>query len=158
MKIGNNLLFFSLFLFCISELPAKKWSADLPTGSLETLQEQAASSQQPYLVYLYRKGDRDCKRMNKKTWPDPTLKQYLGQHYLVQQQEAMGMQMEWVSKYHLYDWPAILIFHPEGRLMGRIDGYVAPQTLVVLAPHFQARASRVPGYLAHTSSTRRPNR
>ncbi|MEM7660115.1 MAG: SPOR domain-containing protein, partial [Bacteroidota bacterium] len=36
-------------------------------------------------------------------------------------------------------WPAILIFHPEGRLMGRIDGYVAPQTLVsILQKHIRS--------------------
>ena len=132
MKFRGNAFFFLLLLFAFLDISGKNRPSFLPEGKFESIRLQAQTEQQLFLVYVYREGDRDCKRMLKKTWSDPVLQQYISSNFLHQQQEVLQMDVAWVKEYHLYDWPTVMIFHPEGRLMGRVEGFATPQTMLTI--------------------------
>ncbi|MEL6676306.1 MAG: thioredoxin family protein [Bacteroidota bacterium] len=116
-------------------------------GSLAELQEAAEVSQRPYLLYFYQDQSKACKKMSKKTWQDPDLMHFLEHQVLTLPINALasGGQVEQVTSYEVYTFPTLLVFHPNGELSGKIEGFVAASTLQsILSQHLLDLSNKVP--------------
>ncbi|RMG73285.1 MAG: hypothetical protein D6722_04005 [Bacteroidetes bacterium] len=106
--------------------------AATPPGSLtpetfSSLQQEAAQQQRPFAVYVQIPQAKACRKMDR-SWKDAALSAYLDEHYLVRQVNALEEQ-EFIHDYQVQRFPTVLIFSPEGKIMGRTEGYVEPATL-----------------------------
>ncbi|MEL7340202.1 MAG: thioredoxin fold domain-containing protein, partial [Bacteroidota bacterium] len=98
---------------------------------LESVQSTAKASQTPYLVYVFDATDRQCRKMARKTWKDETLASYIDQNYLACKLDVFAPEtdVEWVQDYGVYEYPSVLFFNSEGILLGKADGFLAPETM-----------------------------
>ncbi|MDX1907873.1 MAG: hypothetical protein SF053_12640 [Bacteroidia bacterium] len=122
-------------LISASAAPFPAW---LPEGQFEQVKKQAATTYRPFLVYFFHEADRDSRRMNRQTLEDANLALYIREHYLAIRTDVLAenAQVEIIQQYSVYNFPAVLIFSPEGKLMGRTEGYVSSETLQgILAKH-----------------------
>lgn len=102
--------------------------------SLQALQDRAFEAQLPYLVYIQDAGKRKSKRMLKTTWADEGVKNIIEDHFLaaVYSPYEEGEQVELISQYKVYGFPSLLIFSPDGTLLGKSEGFLAPETMVAI--------------------------
>ncbi|MEM6347097.1 MAG: thioredoxin family protein [Bacteroidota bacterium] len=98
---------------------------------LSAIQEVAKTSNTPYFVYVYQEKDRQCRRMERKTWRDEELATYIDKNFLAIKLDAHSAQTDvhWINEYEVYHYPAVLFFAPDGQLLGKADGFIASQTL-----------------------------
>lgn len=109
-------------------------------GSLEDIQLKALELNQPYFVYFYNRNERVCKKMKRKTWKDPVTKSVIDDHFLALQYDVLSTNhhIDILQKYQVYHYPTILFFSPEGKLIGRTEGFLAPKTLqTIIHRHVQ---------------------
>ncbi|MEO1448305.1 MAG: thioredoxin fold domain-containing protein [Bacteroidota bacterium] len=135
IRISSLLLF--AFLFSYSALSAKK-APLFKVSTIQEMQAQAHANYQLYFVYVYQDGSRAAKRMSKRTWKDEGLQSYIRKNHLALALDANDptTPVEFIQKYKVYSYPTLLIFSPEGKIMGRTEGYVAPETVfAVLNKH-----------------------
>ena len=111
--------------------PLVGFQADL---SLQTLQDRAFEAQMPYLVYLHDDSKRQAKRMLKMTWADENVQQLLQRSFLAGAYHPLqaGEHLDLIRHFEVYEYPVLLIFSPEGTLMGKSEGFVSPETLVAI--------------------------
>jgi len=98
---------------------------------LAAIQAEAKASETPYFVYVYQTKDRQCRRMERKTWKDQALAEYISKNFLATKLNVLApnTDVNWVQEYEVYAYPTILFFAPEGQLLGKANGFIAPQTL-----------------------------
>lgn len=135
IRTGSLLIIALLFSF--SSVYAKKLPL-FKAQSLQELQAQAHANYQLYFVYVYEDGSRSAKRMHKRTWKDEGLQSYIRKNHLAMALDvhAPSTPVEFIQKYRVYAYPTLLIFSPEGKIMGRTEGYIAPETVyAVLSKH-----------------------
>ena len=102
--------------------------------SLPALQNRAFEAQLPYLVYIQDPGKRNSKRMLRTTWAHEEVKELIESHFLaaVYSPYEQGEQVELISRYKVYGFPSLLIFSPDGTLLGKSEGFLAPGTMVAI--------------------------
>lgn len=109
-------------------------------GDLAAAQAQARSSARPLLVYIDAAHSPEARQMMRHTWSSDTLQTWLTDHYLLFRQEVAADTLSAcrLPHYRLQTTPTLLVYHPDGRLMGSVEGYVAPSTLInILTRHYQ---------------------
>ncbi|MGI0086020.1 MAG: thioredoxin family protein, partial [Nitrososphaerales archaeon] len=79
---------------------------------------------------LYTDWCTYCKKMDKVTFTDPKLQQYLSDHCvcLKANAEDKGAGQKLAETNAVTDFPCYLVFGPQGKLMGRIRGFRAADT------------------------------
>lgn len=108
-------------------------------GNLSDIQALSRVEQRPLVVYVAADGDPEVQRMQK-TWSDKPLQHWLKNHYLAYFQAVAPDSLPALRfpAYVIHATPTVLIYHPNGRLMGSVEGFVAPQTLrQILKHHYQ---------------------
>ncbi|GAB4417121.1 MAG: hypothetical protein OHK0039_27080 [Bacteroidia bacterium] len=118
----------SLLVFCCNIALAYPGASPLGQGSLGSLQQEALRSNKPFVVYFSSETARECKRMLRSTWADKALLAYLDRYYLSSEVDASSQQAV-AAQYRVMSCPTLIIFSPEGRMMGRVEGYVTAGTL-----------------------------
>ncbi len=106
--------------------------------SLQTLQDRAFEAQMPYLVYLHDDSKRQAKRMLKCTWSEENVQQLLQRSFLGGAYHPLhaGEHLDLIRHFEVYEYPVLLIFSPEGTLMGKSEGFVSAETMVgILTKH-----------------------
>ncbi|MEM7370156.1 MAG: thioredoxin fold domain-containing protein [Bacteroidota bacterium] len=134
------LLILPLFLEVVQ---AKLPFNSLPEGEFAALREEAIFRQLPFLTYFYQKDSKECKQMEKKTWEDQGLLEFLHENFLAQQHHILTSNIELIQELNVFSAPTIIIFSPDGKMMGRVEGYVAPSTLLsILGKHLKTLGKR----------------
>ncbi|WNJ19503.1 thioredoxin fold domain-containing protein [Pontibacter sp. G13] len=129
MKSWSILLIALFSLFTLSSVRASETRVPF-YSNLKTIQQEAQASNRIYMVYFEMATNRSCKRMEKKVWQDETLVPFISENYLACKLHALSPQaIEAVQRYQVYDYPTVIFFSPNGKMMGRTIGYVAPNTL-----------------------------
>ncbi|TAE48029.1 MAG: hypothetical protein EAZ89_16125 [Bacteroidetes bacterium] len=100
-------------------------------ATLEQIQAEARVKQQPYFIYFFTEKDRNCRRMDSRTWTDATLISYAEKNYLAVGYDVLSprAKTEFLQEYKVFTYPTLIFFSPEGKMMGRTEGYVAPETV-----------------------------
>lgn len=114
---------------CIS--PAIQAQTGFSTQSLSELQTEAATSKIPYIVYVHQPQVRLCKKMERKTWSSDLLTPFLGEAVLAYKLNPFegSAELALVQEHAVYTYPTVLFFHPNGQLMGKAEGFLAPETV-----------------------------
>ena len=112
------------FLMADDNLPSS-----FTRGSLAQLQSQALQFDQAYLVYFYAKDSRTCKKMNRFAWSDQEVIRLVEENFLALGIDALSTDISLIQKFKVFDFPTILFFKSDGSIIGRTQGYLAPETL-----------------------------
>lgn len=76
--------------------------------------------------------------MLKSTWADEKVQSLVEDQFLAAVFYPLedGEQVRLISEYDVYSFPSLLIFSPEGKILGKAEGYLAPETLyAILTKH-----------------------
>ncbi|MFK7925299.1 MAG: thioredoxin family protein [Bacteroidia bacterium] len=122
-----------ILLFILGSFPfASQADVQFSEQPLATVQAEAKAAQKPYLVYVFQDKDRQCRRMARKTWNDVILADYISQNFLTCKMDMMGANADvnWIQEYEVFSSPSILFFTAEGKLLGKANGFLAPETLI----------------------------
>ena len=127
---------FTLMLLSFLQAHPVAWTS----FSYEDARVQAMAMYRPLIAYVYHEGSPLAEKLDAQTWTDTTVASLLNQSFICNKTEARDMPPS--SELHELptptEVPLILIYHPEGHIMGRIEGFVAPQTLQnILKRHLQ---------------------
>jgi thioredoxin-related protein len=98
-------------------------------GNLSELQSQALKTNQAYFIYFYAKDSRACKKMNRLTWADEQIGRLVEENFLSLGIDALSTDIDLIQKYSVFDYPTILFFKADGTLIGKTQGYMAPEAL-----------------------------
>jgi len=107
----------------------------LSQPSWDKLTYRSKTHHKPVLVYLHDPRVKDARKLKRKTWENPELLTWMGGRYLtaiLRPGKAPEGYERFLQKFDRHSQPMLLIFHPEGHLMGQIEGFVAPSTLKVI--------------------------
>lgn len=122
--------FLIVFLFILYYVGV---AADRPLlfseNSLEEIQYLAAEKDQPYFLYFYSRDSRQCRKMKRSTWSDENLKRFVSKNFLALDIDALNTEVEVIQEFEVYSFPTIIFFRPDGSIMGKAKGYLAPETI-----------------------------
>lgn len=124
-------------------------------GTLSEAQVAAKLADQPLLVYVYDAEASHARRMKRETWEDSEVRTLLHEHYVVFFQPISAADSTVQLDYPVHDLPTLLFVHPQGQLMGSVEGFVAPKSLGHMLRRYQRRVH--PMQAAHYA-VRRPTR
>lgn len=96
--------------------------------------DQAEKEHKLVLADFYTSWCGWCKRLDQTTFADPTFTQYLKEHYVAVKLNAEdhGEGQRTAEKNDVSAYPTGLVFAPNGKVVGRIFGYLN-------APEYQAK-------------------
>jgi thiol:disulfide interchange protein len=96
------------------------WEHDVDKGK-----EQAKKDNKCLLVDLYTDWCTYCKKMDKVTFTDAKLQEYLADHCICLKANAedKGAGQKLAESNGVTDFPSYLVFAPQGKLLGRIRGF-----------------------------------
>lgn len=118
---------FTLMLLSFLQAHPVAWTS----FSYEDARVQAMAEYRPLLAYIYHEGSPLAEKFDSQTWNDTAIVSLLNQSFVCNKTEASKMPLS--GELHELQTPTevpfILIYHPEGHIMGRVEGFVAPQTL-----------------------------
>jgi thioredoxin-related protein len=106
----------------------------------DQLRSQAQKTESPFVVYLHQSDHRACKKMDRKTWRDPELVSFVSKNFLISRLNPLQgtRQMQLVQEFGVFSYPSFLFFSPQGKLLGKAEGYLAPATLrLILQKHLR---------------------
>ncbi len=115
-------------------------------GTLGQLAAQAAQEKKPYLVFVSTDWCSYCKLMKRETFPDPAVREFLAQNFLIQQIDAeKGEGEAFAAQHKIRDYPFILFFGPDGKPLGRIRGFQEAEYFMInLQPIYKKFLKRYP--------------
>ena len=127
-----------------NEIP---WSTDI-----ESSLQQAASTGQPVLLEFTADWCMYCKRMEKTTFVDPRVVNFVNQNYVAVRIDA-DEHKQLVADLDIKGLPAILVVSPTLQIIERIPGFQTPEALLTkLSRNTNANQQQV----AQNPATKRP--
>lgn len=96
-------------------------------GSFDKLQTEAKKKNKPYFVYVHSLKTK----FDSVTFENKYVQMYVNKRYLAQKIQAPSLYSDYVvKKYEVKNFPQILVFTPEGKLVDRITSYLSPKKLI----------------------------
>ena len=104
---------------------AKSSGALVWEHDVDKSKEQSKKDNKCLLVDLYTDWCTYCKKMDKVTFTDPKLQEYLADHCICLKANAedKGAGQKLAESNGVTDFPSYLVFSPQGKLLGRIRGF-----------------------------------
>lgn len=134
-----------LTLLVCSQAIAADRSLPFFSGTLDEIQSRAMERNQPYFVYFSARENRSCKRMTRYTWTDPMLNRFISKNFLAVEIDILEADLHIVQQFQVYAYPTILLFSPDGKVLGRASGYLAPTTVYhILKKHISSIQEETP--------------
>lgn len=97
------------------------------TGSFDQLQEEGKKKNKPYFVYVHAKTNK----LDSVTFANKYVQTYVAKRYLAQKLQAPSLYADYVvKKYEVKNFPQILVFTPQGKLVDRINSYLSPKQMI----------------------------
>jgi thioredoxin-related protein len=111
-------------------------------GSHADLIKAAQRSGKPYFVDCYAEWCGPCKLLNKTTFADPTVGEYVNTNMLAYKLDCeKGEGPELCKLWKIQGYPSILVFGPDGKRIGLIYGYVDSPTFLAELKRILPKAS-----------------
>lgn len=131
----KRFLFFAipLSLLLLTSVTKEESSVAFYPGTLAQLQYKAKTANKPYLLAFSTVWCGPCKNMEKYTFTNPELAQYLKDNYLafrVDGESIMGDGIEVAQKYDVRFYPTLIVFSPEGAVLKRLSGFQSAEVLL----------------------------
>lgn len=118
----KNLLFAASLLLSPGE-PVGEPFVDL---SFEQACVQAEIDERVVFVDFYTTWCEPCKRLDKQTWPDPSVMQWLGDNTVAIKVDA-EKQAELAKRFGIRSYPSLLFASAQGELKGLLVGFRTPE-------------------------------
>lgn len=121
------------FLAQAEETAAQGKKLKVFEGSWEQLVALAQEQNRPILVEVYAPWCGYCKKLEKTTLKDKVVAEYVNNRYLfvkIDAENATGVGPEFVKKFGIQGFPAIMVLNPDQTMVGRFSGYRDPQKFI----------------------------
>jgi len=144
--VRKTLSLFALFTIVLTVLSSGQ-SLPFKDGSFQEIQAIASSKQQPFLIYLFKHNSKEHRKMLRKTWANKQVRKYLAAHYQVGRVNVFSGKKDakLVQQHQVFKLPTTLVFTPEGKLIGKVQGFAASASLrSILEKHEKFIAERQP--------------
>lgn len=99
-------------------------------GSLEKLEEEARKVNKPYFIDFYTDWCAPCKQMDKETFTNPAVMNYIKQNFIAYKMngEKKGAGTAKLNKVKSY--PTFIFFDRDSHEIGRIESYIGTQAFL----------------------------
>lgn len=96
-------------------------------GSFDKLQTEGKKQNKPYFVFVYANKNK----FDSVTFANQYVQTYVKKRYLAQKIQAPSLYADYVvKKYEVKNFPQILVFTPQGKLIDRITSYLSPKKMI----------------------------
>ncbi len=96
-------------------------------GSFDQLQKEGKNKSKPYFVFVHANKNK----FDSVTFANKYVQTYIKKRYLAQKLQAPSLYADYVvKKYDVKNFPQILVFTPEGKLVDRITSYLTPKQMI----------------------------
>jgi thioredoxin-related protein len=108
--------------------PAHAFGGVAWRGSLEEGLAEAKAKKKYVLADVYTKWCKWCPKLDKDTFQDRAMVQYLKEQFVCVKINAEGSKSARATakKYRVHGYPCALIFDDKGKFLGRLSGYMEP--------------------------------
>jgi thiol:disulfide interchange protein len=96
-------------------------------GDFDAFVKQAQKAQKPYWVYFYADWCAPCKQLSATTFVDERVASMSNERFMVFKvdvEQFVGMDI--AERYTVKEYPTILVFNAEGKLVNTLQGYYTP--------------------------------
>lgn len=124
---GRRLLLLALLLVGITPLGAQ---VRFETGSTDVLHQKALQTGKPVLIDLYADWCQPCRMMERKVFSNREVGEFINEHFVAARynvDQTTGRKL--MDRYGSGSIPLLLIFSPQGELLGRITGASSAEAL-----------------------------
>lgn len=123
---------FLYIVFCIGILSSVKAQDEVRffKGSYKDLTQQASKQEKIYILFFTKENCQPCERMKTETFTDPTLAELMTEKSLIYKAQLPDFDAYALAEeYHIVGYPTMLLFSPEGKLLGTLVGGQSASTL-----------------------------
>lgn len=102
-------------------------------GSFKEMQNKARVSNKPYLIDFYTVWCGPCKNMEKFTFTNKELAQYMKDNYFAMKVDAESLMddgADLAQKYDIRFFPTLIIVSPKGEVLKRLSGFQSAEALL----------------------------
>ena len=96
---------------------------------LEAALVKAKAEGKVVLVDIYADWCAQCKELDEKTWPDPSVKAWIAGHAVPIRIDTDAKRKDLATKLQIRSYPTVLLLDAEGRELRRILGFQKPGTM-----------------------------
>ena len=108
-------------------------------GSFQEMRQQAIQQQKPYIVFFYTDWCNPCQNMQKYTFSNGSVSQFVKEHYLAFSSNAESISPEGnelALRFRITFYPTVLIIGPDGKERARIGGYKQSKEMLALLKQY----------------------
>jgi len=107
-------------------------NADFWLSSEREALVHARENKKPVLLDFYAEWCAACRELDEKTWPDAEVRKALKQFIPVKLDltRENDVSRDLRKKYRVMGMPTVLVLSPEGRELGRFEGYMPPDQVI----------------------------
>ena len=129
----------------VSEQPAIRWQPDLQSAHREALRLN-----RPVLIVFGADWCHFCKKLEKESLGHPQIAEYINQTFVPLHLDLDQSERE-AKILNVTSIPCVLALTPQAELVGRVEGYVAPQKMAEMLSKALQRKARL--QQAHSPQT-----
>jgi thioredoxin:protein disulfide reductase len=106
---------------------AKEDHTDWLEQDLEGALAKAKAEHKLVLVDIYAEWCAQCKELDEKTWPDPTVKHWLAQNAVALRIDTDAKRKDLATRLQVRSYPTVLLLDAEGKELRRSMGFQQPR-------------------------------
>ena len=129
LRAGESLLGVDLLPKGGAVAAAKDEHAGWLEQDLEGALARAKAEHKLVLVDIYADWCAQCKELDEKTWPDPSVKQWLAQNAVAIRIDTDARRKDLATKLQIRSYPTVLLLDADGKELRRILGFQKPETM-----------------------------
>lgn len=136
----RNLLILSLLFIVLTSFDSENSAVQFYNGSYAELMAKAKATGKPIFIDFYTVWCGPCKNMERYTFTNPTLGNYLKDNYFAFKTDAeslMGDGIELAQKYDIRFFPSMLILTPQGEVVKRMTGFQSADALLATLKEYK---------------------
>lgn len=129
----KNFLLLALSFVLLTSFNTEESEVQFYSGTFKDLQAKAKASGKPIFIDFYTVWCAPCKNLERFTFSDPQLAEYLKNNYQtfkVDGESLMGDGIELAQKYDVRFYPTMIIMSPQGVVLKRLSGFQNAATLL----------------------------
>ncbi len=110
-------------------------------GNWHQLLADAKKAKKPFFVDVYTTWCTPCKKMNKETFKNQSVGEYINTNFLAYKLDAeKGEGVGLSEKFKVEAYPTILFFNSEGKLLGKEEGFMDGERFLYIAEKYKKKA------------------
>ncbi len=136
----KKILSLALIFVLLTSFNVENSAVQFYSGSYTELMAKAKATGKPIFIDFYTVWCGPCKNMERYTFTNPTLANYLKDNYFSFKTDAeslMGDGIELAQKYDIRFFPAMIILTPQGEVVKRMAGFQSADALLATLKEYE---------------------